>query len=194
MRITPAPSSQQPRTHAKIQGMARSDSMPAFGLRLAGREPMFMRPSSEAGVEAWKYWMNLGSLNTTPRYWSHDTLDMRAMTSRHSGRASVGGFSECSSVAAVYRSSVRKHISSVPNSASIISPWMVTRSRPLMVPGGCDRMARCDGPPPRPTVPPRPWNSVMATPNSAPTLHTSSCPWYSAQAADMRPASLPESE
>ena len=40
---------------AKIQGMARSDSTPALGLRLAGRLPMFMRPSSPAGVAAWKY-------------------------------------------------------------------------------------------------------------------------------------------
>ena len=30
-------------------------------------------------------------------------------------------------------------------------------------------MARCEGPPPRPTVPPRPWNSVIFTPAS---LHT----------------------
>jgi hypothetical protein len=36
----------------------------------------------------------------------------------------------------------------------------VTRMLPLMVLGGCDRMARWVGPPPRPTVPPRPWNSV----------------------------------
>mmetsp|Transcript_12983 Transcript_12983/g.52299 ORF Transcript_12983/g.52299 Transcript_12983/m.52299 type:complete len:259 (-) Transcript_12983:1374-2150(-) len=63
-----------------------------------------------------------------------------------------------------------------------------------MVAGGCDRMARCEGPPPLPTVPPRPWKSVSFTPNSSATFVAFSCPSYSAQAAAMRPASLPESE
>ena len=31
-------------------------------------------------------------------------------------------------------------------------------------PAGCDRSARYVGPPPRPTLPPRPWNSVTSTP------------------------------
>lgn len=41
--------------------------------------------------------------------------------------------------------------------------WMVTRREPLMVPGGWLRMAKWVGPPPRPTVPPRPWNRVSFT-------------------------------
>ena len=41
--------------HPKTQGMARSPSMPALPGRLAGREPMFMAPSSSTGVAAWKY-------------------------------------------------------------------------------------------------------------------------------------------
>ena len=47
-----------------------------------------------------------------------------------------------------------------PNFAWIISPCSVTRSVPSIEPGGCDRIARYVGPPPRPTLPPRPWNSV----------------------------------
>ena len=45
----------------------------------------------------------------------------------------------------------------------------VMRREPCTLPGGCDWMARWEGPPPRPTVPPRPWNSVIFTPAS---LHT----------------------
>jgi hypothetical protein len=40
---------------AKIQGMARSVSMPPPVRRLAGREPMFIAPSSATGVAFWKY-------------------------------------------------------------------------------------------------------------------------------------------
>ena len=40
----------------------------------------------------------------------------------------------------------------------------------MIVPGGCARMARLAGPPPRATVPPRPWNSVSWTPCSRQTL------------------------
>ena len=53
--------------------------------------------------------------------------------------------------------------------------WMVTRRTPLMVPGGWLRMARWVGPPPLPTVPPRPWNSVSFTPQSSATLDRRSC-------------------
>ena len=49
------------------------------------------------------------------------------------------------------------------------STCSVMRREPCTLPGGCDWMARWEGPPPRPTVPPRPWNSVNFTPAS---LHT----------------------
>ena len=58
---------------AKIQGMALRSSMLPAALRLAGRLPMFMRPSSLTGVHAWKNSMKLGLPRTTSLYASHDT-------------------------------------------------------------------------------------------------------------------------
>ena len=58
---------------AKIQGMARRSSMLPAALRLAGRLPMFMRPSSLTGVTAWKNSMKCGFPRTTSRYAAHDT-------------------------------------------------------------------------------------------------------------------------
>ena len=141
---------------AKIQGIARSATTPAFDLRLDGREPMFRLPSSCPGVAWMKYGLNSGVWNTTSRYRAHDVFSIVAMTSRHSSTGPSGGLSVCSRVAAVYRSMVWKQFSCSPKFCSITSPCTVTRSRPLMVAGGCDMIARCDGPPPRPTVPPRP--------------------------------------
>ena len=46
------------------------------------------------------------------------------------------------------------------------SPCSVMRIWPEKHPGGWARMAACVGPPPRPTVPPRPWNRRSFTPNS----------------------------
>mmetsp|Transcript_6956 Transcript_6956/g.25587 ORF Transcript_6956/g.25587 Transcript_6956/m.25587 type:complete len:413 (+) Transcript_6956:636-1874(+) len=180
--------------HAKIHGMARSAVTVGFAFRFAGRLPMFSDPSSCAGVACAKYRMNSGVSKTTLRYFSHDSSDMTFMTSRHSVCGDVGGFSECSNVAAVYKSNVWKQFSCSPKFCSITSPCTVTRRRPLIVAGGWDMIARCDGPPPRPTVPPRPWNNVSLTPNSFPTCVAFSCPSYSAHAAAILPASLPESE
>mmetsp|Transcript_16328 Transcript_16328/g.48948 ORF Transcript_16328/g.48948 Transcript_16328/m.48948 type:complete len:226 (-) Transcript_16328:2068-2745(-) len=180
--------------HAKIQGMARRSSMLPAALRLAGRDPMLRRPSSLTGVADWKYSMKRGSFRTTSLYASHDTFDISTMTSRHSGFGALVGARDASSTALVYRSRVRKAASSSPNCCSSTSPCTVTRMLPLMVLGGCDRMARWVGPPPRPTVPPRPWNRVSFTLNSLATLTRDSCTSYSPQAAAMRPASLPLSE
>ena len=47
----------------------------------------------------------------------------------------------------------------------------VTRMLPFTVFGGCDKIARCVGAPPRPTVPPRPWNRVNLTPYSCAVTH-----------------------
>ena len=58
---------------AKIQGMALRSSMLPAALRLAGRLPMFMRPSSLTGVHAWKNSMKLGLPRTTSLYAAHDT-------------------------------------------------------------------------------------------------------------------------
>mmetsp|Transcript_3920 Transcript_3920/g.13724 ORF Transcript_3920/g.13724 Transcript_3920/m.13724 type:complete len:241 (+) Transcript_3920:1188-1910(+) len=177
--------------HAKIHGMARSDSTPAFGLRLEGRLPMFMRPSSLAGVACCRYRPKCGVWNTTLRYWAHELTESFAIMSRHSCFGLLGGSSVWCSVAAVNRSIVRRLSSSCPKHCSMTSPWMVTRREPLMVRGGWLMIARLDGPPPRPTVPPRPWKSVVRMPNSLPTAVTASCASNSAHAAAMRPASFP---
>lgn len=59
MMASPAPSHtgrwKRVCVHAKIQGIARSVEMPPLGLRFAGRDPMFIPPSSATGVTAWKY-------------------------------------------------------------------------------------------------------------------------------------------
>lgn len=47
--------------------------MLAAALRLAGRLPMFMRPSSLTGVPCWKKSIKRASFLTTSRYASHDT-------------------------------------------------------------------------------------------------------------------------
>src|SRR5205814_9615816 len=64
-----------------------------------------------------------------------------------------------------------------------ISPCSVILIPPCTVPGGSAVSARATGePPPRPTVPPRPWNSVHDTPASAQARATSSCTRYRAHA------------
>ena len=47
------------------------------------------------------------------------------------------------------------------------------------VPAGCARMASWVGPPPRPTVPPRPWNRRIRAPCSVPSEITRCCARYS---------------
>ena len=66
------------------------------------------------------------------------------------------GASHASSVPVVYTSIVLSAMSGNPKSACSISPCSVTRSVPSIEPGGSDFSARCVGPPPRPTLPPRP--------------------------------------
>ena len=155
---------------------------------------MFMRPYSSSGVAVRKYSTKLGFWNTTERYSLVETSAMESINPRHSGLGAIGGCMPCSRVAAVNRCSVRKQRCCSPNDCSMTSPWIVTRSLPLMVSGGWDRIARWVGPPPLPTVPPRPWNIVRRTPYCFATFTKSSCALNICQAADNRPASLPESE
>ncbi len=70
-----------------------------------------------------------------------------------------------------------------PNLKRIISPCSVTRKRPATEPGGCDRIAAWAGPPPRPTVPPRPWKSSNSTSCWRQIPPVSPAPVYCAQAA-----------
>lgn len=141
-----------------------------------------------------KYSTNLGSWKTIDLYSSVATTAMSSINARHSGFGETGGCMPCSSVAAVKRCSVLKQRCSSPNECSITSPCTVTRSEPWMVSGGWERMAKWVGPPPLPTVPPRPWNMVSFTPNFWATFTRSSWDLYICHAAERRPASLPESE
>mmetsp|Transcript_3994 Transcript_3994/g.8631 ORF Transcript_3994/g.8631 Transcript_3994/m.8631 type:complete len:295 (-) Transcript_3994:1953-2837(-) len=179
---------------AKIQGMARSVSMPPSLLRLAGREPMLRRPSSLTGVALLKYSTNSGLWNTMARYSLHEAAARRVIMLRHSSLGAGGGSMHASSTALVYRSRVLKHTSRSPHCCSMISPCTVTRRVPWMVPEGWLLMAMWVGPPPRPTVPPLPWNSTSFTPCSLATAVIFSWASYRAHAAARRPASLPESE
>mmetsp|Transcript_27040 Transcript_27040/g.80187 ORF Transcript_27040/g.80187 Transcript_27040/m.80187 type:complete len:273 (+) Transcript_27040:681-1499(+) len=180
--------------HAKIHGMARSVPTPPPGFRLAGRLPMLRPPSSDTGVAVWKYGTKSGFWNTMPRYSLHEMALSLDIISRHSGFGARGGSMHASRTADVYTSSVRKQTSGSPNCCSMISPCTVTRSVPSIVPAGCERIAMCVGPPPRPTVPPRPWNSTSLILYSCATATSFSCASKSAHAAARRPASLPESE
>ena len=51
-----------------------------------------------------------------------------------------------------------------PYLSLMTSPCSVTLMAPSRVPAGSDKMASWVGPPPRPTVPPRPWKNVTRTP------------------------------
>ena len=55
------------------------------------------------------------------------------------------------------------------------SPCSVTLISPSRVPHGCARIASWVGPPPRPTVPPRPWKSRSRTPWRAATSRSCRC-------------------
>ncbi|CAM5373076.1 hypothetical protein SBADM41S_11215 [Streptomyces badius] len=48
--------------------------------------------------------------------------------------------------------------------SEMTSPCSVTLISPSSVPHGWARIASCEGPPPRPTVPPRPWKRRSRTP------------------------------
>ncbi len=59
---------------------------------------------------------------------------------------------------------------------------------------GWAKMARCVGPPPRPTVPPRPWKSRRVTPHSRATWWRARCAFQISQVLVIMPPSLLESE
>jgi hypothetical protein len=74
------------------------------------------------------------------------------------------------------------------------SPCSVMRISPLKLSSGCAKMARCVGPPPRPTVPPRPWNRRSVTPHSRATSCRARCAFQISQVLAIMPPSLFESE
>ncbi len=162
--------------------------------RRAGRLPTLSTASSRSGVQVRKYGTKSGRSRTMERYEEQARSAISSMRSRQAWGGSGGGVSDASSTAVVYSSRLRTARPGSPNFAWIISPCSVTRRRPATLPGGCARMAWWVGPPPRPTVPPRPWKSVTFTPWRSHAATMSSWPRYSAQAAASRPASLAESE
>jgi hypothetical protein len=93
-----------------------------------------------------------------------------------SKRARVGGSSRdavCSSVASSVEASRISRLSCARAGSEylseIVSPCSVSFMEALTVPNGVAKTASPAGPPPRPTDPPRPWNSRSRTPWRAAT-------------------------
>ena len=74
------------------------------------------------------------------------------------------------------------------------SPCSVMRSSPVKLSMGWAKMARWVGPPPRPTVPPRPWKRRRVTPHSRATWCSARCAFQISQVQVIMPPSLLESE
>ena len=108
--------------------------------------------------------------------------------------AGCSGVSDASSSAAASSSRCERPMRGSAYLAWMISPCSVRRSCPRTLPGGCARIASKLGPPPRPTVPPRPWNRRSCTPCS-PASRTSCCVvWYRFHCDARKPPSLLLSE
>ena len=78
--------------------------------------------------------------------------------------------------------------------SEMTSPCSVTLIAPSSVPYGWARIASWVGPPPRPTVPPRPWKSRSRTPCRAATSRSARCARWIDHWVVVMPASLLESE
>lgn len=74
------------------------------------------------------------------------------------------------------------------------SPCSVKRMAPVRAAGGAERIARPARPPPRPTVPPRPWKKRTVQPWFAAASPICCCAVWSAAFAARNPPSLLESE
>jgi hypothetical protein len=88
---------------------------------------------------------------------------MAAAKRSASAGASCSGSRLASRVADAIASRLVIALARVPYLAAMTSPCSVMRMRPCTVPGGWARIAEKLDPPPRPTAPPRPWNSCIAT-------------------------------
>ena len=118
-----------------------------------------------------------------------------------SNRASVGGSSReavCISVASSVEESRISRLSCA-NAGSeylseIVSPCSVSFIVALTVPKGVAMTASPAGPPPRPTDPPRPWNSRSRIPCRAATSRSCRCARWICHCEVVIPASLLESE
>ena len=108
--------------------------------------------------------------------------------SRALGRASA------SSDAAIMSSRLRSARTSSEYFQLRTSPCSVMRSSPSKASMGWAKMARCVGPPPRPTVPPRPWKRRSLTPHSRATSCRARWARKISQVLVSMPPSLLESE
>ena len=93
-----------------------------------------------------------------------DSVSIAVANVSFSALDSRGGSRLASNAADAIASRFVAALSRVPYFAAITSPCSVIRIRPCTVPVGCARIAANAEPPPRPTAPPRPWNSCMPTP------------------------------
>ena len=101
---------------------------------------------------------------------------------------------DASSVAASACSRLRRARPGRPYLKAIVSPCSVMRRRAAPWGGGCARIARCVGPPPRPVLPPRPWKTVSPTSFAAATSPSPTSASWIAHWAARKPPSLAESE
>mmetsp|Transcript_74803 Transcript_74803/g.200520 ORF Transcript_74803/g.200520 Transcript_74803/m.200520 type:complete len:220 (+) Transcript_74803:685-1344(+) len=160
--------------HAKIQGMARSASMPPT-LLLLGREPMLRALSSCSGVMARNRSTKAGVSKTMLRYTWQLLSASVSMRARDSCDGGSGGASVARRTDTVYLSMVCEAMEGRPKKRSITSPCTVTRIQPCTDPAGCDSVARYCGPPPLPTEPPRPWNRLSLMPYRMDNSTSASC-------------------
>ena len=141
--------------------------------RYAGREPKRASASSSIGVAVRKSVNSAWCSCTRSRYTPSDALAELAhrraerFASPRRVTCSRQRVNSCSSAPASVTSSVRSATGSSPNCCEMISPCSVILMRPFTVPGGSAASARYTGePPPRPTLPPRPWKRRSSTPAS----------------------------
>src|SRR5699024_8237497 len=117
-----------------------------------------------------------------------------SITVRQLSLGTGGGNKVASNTEAKYKFKFCAATSGKPYLKRITSPCSVVRKRPATEPGGCDSIASWAGPPPRPTVPPRPWNNSSSICCCSHTATSSSWARYCDHAAAVVPASFAESE
>ena len=203
---SPLPSPNQPGTTIRVcvqpntHGIARRSSNVGASRpgRRDGREPTFSSPSSSTGVAEEK---NRGSPGcpTSARYAVRAaSLTTFIAASQRSSVAPSMRDDWCSSVAS---STAARRISRLSWAragseylSETTSPCSVSFIVASTVPNGADSTASAAGPPPRPTEPPRPWNSRSRTPCLAPMSR--SCRWarWISHCDVVIPAPLLESE
>ncbi len=174
--------------------------LPAPVLRYAGREPKCTLASSASGVAVCNSSNNAESSCTVRRNTRNARSERSAIVSSKrfsspSGNSLRKSVRRAITAALSMISRLRSATLVMPNFWLITSPCSVTFTPGPMLPGGNAAKARYTGePPPRPTVPPRPWNRDRATPARRATPTSSSCARYRIHAAASTPTSFAESE